>query len=124
MRTNVNIRNKILILSVLFLILSCKNSTKLKDKIFKPYGSSCDIYIYIYGDSLFSIKEQGNIKLKGKLKKTFEDDLTYYYFGSFGGMYYNDTLDIQNYGNAMNQFIHFESCDEKYIHFVNILSKP
>ncbi|MFB9057209.1 hypothetical protein ACFFU9_10695 [Mariniflexile ostreae] len=92
-------------------------------KVFEPYNSNCDIYIYIYGDSLFSIKEKGEIKMKGKFKKTIDNNISYYHFEKLEGLYYNDSLDIQNYGNDMNQYIHFKSCDEKYIHFVNILSK-
>ncbi|MCD8418584.1 DUF3828 domain-containing protein [Tenacibaculum finnmarkense genomovar finnmarkense] len=101
--------------------LTLKN--KSNNKIFKPFNSNCDIYIYTYGDSLFSIKEQGSVKLKGKLKKIIDSGYSYYNFENFEGIYYNDTLDIENYGNAMNQFIRFQSCDEKYIHFVNILPK-
>jgi hypothetical protein len=34
------------------------------------------------------------------------------------GLFNNDTIVIQNYGNAMNQYIVFSECGTKYIELV------
>lgn len=93
------------------------------NKIFKPYNLSCKIEIYIYKDSLYTILEKNKVKSKGKLRTSVEDNFTYYYFNTMEGVYHNDTLNIQNYGNVMNDYNHFEDCDEKYIYFVNTYQK-
>ena len=32
-------------------------------------------------------------------------------------MYENGSIVIQNYGNSMNEYNHFEDCDSKYLKF-------
>ncbi|PKL15630.1 MAG: hypothetical protein CVV49_20420 [Spirochaetae bacterium HGW-Spirochaetae-5] len=34
------------------------------------------------------------------------------------GAYSNNTITVQNYGNSMNQYVCFKSCDAKYLEFV------
>ena len=41
----------------------------------------------------------------------------YVQFKNFQAAYENDTLVIQNYGNSMNQYIHFKDCDIKFLEF-------
>jgi len=36
---------------------------------------------------------------------------------SLSGLYKENTLTIQNYGNAQNQYIFFEDCTDKYLEF-------
>lgn len=41
----------------------------------------------------------------------------YIKFKKIDGMYENDSIVIQNYGNSMNEYNHFEDCDSKYLKF-------
>lgn len=38
--------------------------------------------------------------------------------GRIGGIFYGDSIVIQNSGNSMNQFTNFTQCDEKYLSFI------
>ena len=41
----------------------------------------------------------------------------YVQFKNFQAAYENGTLVIQNYGNSMNQYMHFKDCDIKFLEF-------
>ena len=41
----------------------------------------------------------------------------YIKFKKIDGKYENDSIVIQNYGNSMNEYTHFEDCDSKYLKF-------
>ena len=41
----------------------------------------------------------------------------YIKFKKIGGEYKNGSIVIQNYGNSMNEYNHFEDCDSKYLKF-------
>lgn len=38
--------------------------------------------------------------------------------GKIDGMYYGDSIVIQNYGNSMNEYDHFVQCDQKFLTFI------
>lgn len=89
-----------------YVLKSCENS-RFKIKIEKKTG-----------EYLFLIYDRNKIISKGKVKKQKDDEILYLSFGKIGGMYDTDKIQIQNYGNAMNEFVHFTQCDEKYLTFV------
>jgi hypothetical protein len=55
---------------------------------------------------------------KGKAAILYNKDNASISLGSIGGIVSGKEIQIQNYGNAMNQFIHFTQCEEKYLTFV------
>ncbi len=67
------------------------------------------------------------IKSTGKLSVVKDQAETYLVFTgtkrsgdktSVEGAYLNKTITVQNYGNSMNQYICFKSCDAKFLEFV------
>ena len=77
----------------LYVLKTCENS-RFKIKIEKNSGG----YSFLIYD-----------KNKGS---------TYLSFGKIEGQYENDKIQIQNYGNSINEYIHFTQCEEKYLSFV------
>jgi hypothetical protein len=81
----------------------------------------CPIEIDIKENGTFSITVDGVEKEQGQCKiSSIEEYVLYLQFGKMGAMYYNDTIAIQNYGNAMNPYLFFELCDRKYIYFARL----
>jgi hypothetical protein len=111
----------ILILTAgIFLFAACGNKTS-KNQIVNEgtyYEQNCNITIEIAQDKKFRITEIGYTTRTGVYEITLENGETYVQFGEISGLYHNDTIDIQNYGNAMNEYTHFGSCGEKYISFI------
>nr|WP_294924768.1 hypothetical protein [uncultured Flavobacterium sp.] len=68
-------------------------------------------YFYIISDNNKTI-------VKGKAKITDNEKCISIMLGLIGGIFSGKDIQIQNYGNEMNQFIHFTQCDEKYLTFV------
>ena len=83
--------------------------------------NGCEIEIEIKENEKYTIKIRGVEKKQGIYKVSIEEENIYINFKNIQGMYYNDTIVIQNYGNAMNKYNYFNSCDKKYIYFVRIL---
>lgn len=103
-------------------VLSCfvvitVSSQKIAGNYF-PAEPKCRVSLKINQKNEYTFRADLKLKLKGKVKVSKEDQVTYLTFGHIGSMYHQDTISIQNYGNAMNDYIHFEECDAKYIHFV------
>lgn len=90
----------------LYVLTSCENS-RFKIKIEKKSG------IYF-----FMILDKNKTILKGKVEKQKDDDMVYLAFGKIDGVYDGDKIQIQNYGNSMNEYVHFTQCDEKYLTFI------
>lgn len=90
----------------IYVLTSCENS-RFKIKIEKKAG--------VYS---FLIFDKSKIISKGKVKKQRTDDVVYLAFGKIGGVYNANKIQIQNYGNAMNEYEHFTQCDEKYLSFI------
>ncbi|MDQ6531050.1 hypothetical protein [Flavobacterium sp. LHD-85] len=89
-----------------YVLESCEDS-RFKIKIEKKAG-----------EYLFLIYDRNKVISKGKVKKQKDDEILYLSFGKIGGMYDTDKIQIQNYGNSMNEFVHFVQCDEKYLTFI------
>ncbi|SCY77785.1 hypothetical protein SAMN02927916_3332 [Flavobacterium anhuiense] len=90
----------------IYVLTSCENS-RFKIKIEKKAG-----------EYSFLIFDRNKIISKGKVGKHNEDDTLYLNFGKIDGIYDTDTIQIQNYGNAMNEYVHFTQCGEKYLTFI------
>lgn len=90
-------------------------------------ADKCNIEITINNDnSNYTISGTG-VKSSGKLSVVKNDTETYLNFtgtkrGSdnvpIEGVWSDGKIIIQNYGNSMNQYICFKSCDEKFLEFV------
>lgn len=89
-----------------YVLESCENS-RFQIIINKKKGE----YFYIITDKSKTIA-------KGKAKITDNQKYTSIMLGLIGGIFSRKDIQIQNYGNEMNQFIHFTQCDEKYLTFV------
>ncbi|WP_268846642.1 hypothetical protein [Flavobacterium aestivum] len=89
-----------------YVLESCENS-RFKIKIEKKAG--------IYS---FLIYDKSKIISKGTVKKQKTDDVVYLAFGKMEGIYNENKIQIQNYGNSMNRYAHFTQCDEKYLSFI------
>ncbi|MFW0739471.1 hypothetical protein [Flavobacterium sp. T12S277] len=92
----------------IYVLTSCENS-RFKIKIEKKAG----VYFFL-------VLDKNKVISKGKLKKEESDHVVYLTFGKMGGMYSANKIQIQNYGNAMNEYEHFTQCDEKYLSFVKL----
>ncbi len=90
----------------LYVLKTCENS-RFKIKIEKNSGGYS-----------FLIYDKNKIISKGKVKKQEVEGSTYLSFGKIEGQYENDKIQIQNYGNSINEYIHFTQCEEKYLSFV------
>lgn len=88
-----------------YVLKSCENS-RFKIKIEKKAG--------VYSFLIFDKKK---IISKGKVKKQKIDDVVYLSFGKMEGVYDVNKIQIQNYGNSMNEYTHFTQCEEKYLSF-------
>lgn len=89
-----------------YILKSCENS-RFKIKIEEKSG--------IYS---FLIYDKNKIISKGKVKMEKEEGSLYLTFGKIDGLYENNKIQIQNYGNSMNEYVHFTQCEEKYLSFI------
>ena len=80
--------------------------------------SKCKISLKINRKNEYTFRADRKLMLRGKVKVSKEDQVTYLTFGCIGSMYHQDTISMQNYGNAMNDYTHFEECNAKYIYFI------
>lgn len=90
----------------LYVLKTCENS-RFKIKIEKKSGVLS-----------FSILDGKKTISKGKVKKQVIDNVTYLTFGKIEGMYEKNKIQVQNYGNSMNEYEHFTQCEEKYLAFI------
>jgi len=89
----------------------------------------CDFLIVIVKSDnqyTYTIKGAG-FKSSGKLSFEKQDEQTYINFNGtlrsgdktpVTGLYSDKKIIIQNYGNSINQYICFKSCDSKYLEFI------
>jgi hypothetical protein len=92
----------------IYVLTSCENS-RFKIKIEKKARGYS-----------FLIFDKSKIISKGRLKKQKSNDVLYLTLGKMGGMYAENKIQIQNYGNSMNEYEHFTQCDEKYLLFIKL----
>ena len=115
--------NKIRFL-VMLLFIVC--STYAKDinltGIYK--NEPCNISIEIGKNTnkakyFYKIVENNQTKSQGYISsiKSNGEGGFYIKFKKIDGMYENGSIVIQNYGNSMNEYNHFEDCDSKYLKF-------
>jgi hypothetical protein len=73
-------------------------------------------YSYVITETKKEYK--GNLSIEnsdGEVYFTFDSEIGDNKAGSISAKYENNTLIIQNYGNAMNEYHFFKQCDLKYI---------
>ena len=115
--------NKIRFL-VMLLFIVC--STYAKDinltVIYK--NEPCNISIEIAKNTnkakyFYKIVENNQTKSQGYISsiKSNGEGGFYIKFKKIDGVYENGSIVIQNYGNSMNEYNHFEDCDSKYLKF-------
>ena len=94
-------------------------------------NNNCFIELFITSNKdNFQYRIKTNkIEKEGRLEITKNENEVYFKFiGLLGtetkeeisGQYMNKKIVIQNYGNAMNQFIRFSECDMKYLELEKI----
>ncbi len=81
-------------------------------------GKTCKLHLKIEDNKHFTLDVNNESKFSGVMKIRKEQDTVYLNFDYIEALYRNDTIVFQNYGNSMNPYIHFEECDEKFIHLV------
>ena len=92
--------------SGLYVLKSCENG-RFKLKIDKKNASY--LYFILDGKKIIS---------KGKVNINKEDDIINVIFGKMEGIFKQNEIQIQNYGNSMNEYNHFTQCSEKYLLFI------
>ena len=121
--------NKIVIFYFMLLIFTIHNACAKDINLTGIYKTEpCNISIEIANANktgyFYRIVDNNQTKSEGyisNIKSNGEGEF-YVKFKNFQAAYENDTLVIQNYGNSMNQYIHFEDCDSKYLKFDKLLS--
>jgi len=123
-------------ISLLLILLITSFAGHATDKIVKEYlgtyktagesGCSMTMIVTAQGDTYhYKIKTSAKVR-EGRLEVTKMGDEIYFRFiGLLGvkpktvieGQYIDKQIVIQNDGNAMNKFLNFKECDEKYIEF-------
>jgi hypothetical protein len=108
-----------------------KNLTILKyiDGVYNTTGENeCNINITIkkVNDNYFYKITLDGTEYSGKLIFENQEDKVYFTFDgkigdnapqTVGGLFFQDTLMIQNYGNSMNEYHYFKKCDVKFLEF-------
>jgi len=105
---------------------SNKELTKEEVKVFDGEYQcfTCNCLLIINTSDLVYEFENQNFKKKGSLSVKYIDKSIFFQFENLYGEYtqkpitaefIDRTIVIQNYGNAMNEFIRFSECDSKYI---------
>jgi len=74
--------------------------------------------IDIHSILTFKIFDKTKIILKGIINIDKKQTPNTINLGKIGGIYYGDSIVIQNYGNSINEYNHFIQCNQKYVTFV------
>ncbi|MEC3875480.1 hypothetical protein [Chryseobacterium salviniae] len=72
------------------------------------------------GQSTFKIWDKKKIIAAGNVSAEINEktgEITNLEMGEIEGLYQDDKIIIQNYGNSMNEFDHFTQCGDKYLEF-------
>lgn len=84
----------------------------------------CNISIKIVKNTsktmyFYKIVDNNQTKSQGYISSIKSNGESGFYikFKKIGGVYENGSIVIQNYGNSMNKYNHFEDCDSKYLKF-------
>ena len=115
--------NKIRFL-VMLLFIVCSTYAKDINLTGLYKNEPCNISIEITKDTnktkyFYKIVDNNQTKSQGYISsiKSNGEGGFYIKFKKIDGMYENDSIVIQNYGNSMNEYNHFEDCDSKYLKF-------
>ena len=112
-----------LILLIIFTQIFCYGKDLEIGGVYK--SDTCEITLKIE-----NIKEENKTKYlytmnsnakdieKGHISIIKDGEQTYLKFNNFEGLYEEDNIIIQNYGNSMNNFKYFKNCDSKYLEFI------
>lgn len=85
-------------------------------------AENCDVVLSIFPTDEFE-KFKYTINVKGKevhkgttkISSTNPENVS---LGDIEGQFNEGNIVIQNYGNSMNEFTHFETCDDKFLELV------
>ena len=78
-------------------------------------SETCKINLFIDKKGNYQLKVNDKYKDSGHIHISKEENNLYINFGIISSFYTKDFIVFQNSGNAMNPYIHFEECDEKFI---------
>ena len=117
--------NKIVIFYFMLLIFTIHNACAKDINLTGIYKNEpCNISIEIAKNTnkvkyFYKIVENNQTKSQGYISsiKSNGEGGFYIKFKNIDGMYENSSIVIQNYGNSMNEYNHFEDCDNKYLKF-------
>ena len=115
--------NKIRFL-VMLLFIVCSTYAKDINLTGLYKNEPCNISIEITKNTnkakyFYKIVDNNQTKSQGYISsiKSNGEGGFYIKFKKIDGMYENGSIVIQNYGNSMNEYNHFEDCDNKYLKF-------
>ncbi|PJG84293.1 hypothetical protein [Conservatibacter flavescens] len=112
---------------ITFLIIFLSSNTSMSMNFDGYYKlSDCDsgrfsiVIKKINERSYFNIFDKKIIIKKGwvKFEKNLIRESRVIKLGNIEGELHNKNIVIQNYGNSMNEYIHFTQCDNKYLNFI------
>ena len=117
-------RKKIVIFYFMILAFTMQNAYAKDINLAGFYKNQpCNISIEIKNANktkyLYKIVDNNQTKSQGYISsiKSNGEGGFYIKFKKFDGVYENGSIVIQNYGNSMNKYNHFEDCDSKYLKF-------
>ena len=117
-------RKKIVIFYFMILAFTMQNAYAKDINLAGFYKNEpCNISIEIKNANktkyLYKIVDNNQTKSQGHISsiKSNGEGGFYIKFKKIGGVYENGSIIIQNYGNSMNEYNHFEDCDSKYLKF-------
>ena len=117
--------NKIVIFYFMVLAFTTHNACAKDINLTGIYKNEpCNISIEIEKNTnkakyFYKIVENNQTKSQGYISsiKSNGEGGFHIKFKKIGGVYENGSIVIQNYGNSMNEYNHFEDCDSKYLKF-------
>ena len=109
---------KILLLFINILLITQVFGQNQYEKLSGKYLSdseTCKISLFLNKKGNYELKVNDKYKDSGHIHISKEENNLYINFGIISSLYTEDFIVFQNSGNAMNPYIHFEECDEKFI---------
>jgi len=114
----VDMTNKVVVFYFMVLAFMTHNAYTKDINLTGIYKNEpCNISIEIAKN--YKIVENNQTKSQGYISsiKSNGEGGFYIKFKKIDGVYENGSIVIQNYGNSMNEYNHFEDCDSKYLKF-------
>lgn len=123
-------RNIILLLSIIpTIILSQSKKNSIIGEYISSKESFCNPEVIISIKSTLTAKYNYTIyknckKISnGKLQINENENQKIFVMKNIAGIFRNDSIIIENYGNSMNNYLNFKNCGTKYLYFVKIKKK-